>query len=363
MHGNSNSSMWLFVVLILFGWALPTKANPADDMKRHLTALDAELRQSLLNPPGRRIQEQTTVPTRTCDQVIEIVTAENIRAIGNIYIRALVPANQIEFVALLQQALLGTVTYDFQVSKQCSSCVDVATVNGDSLEGSGFDEYCGSDSYGYEAELSTLMFAPIDPSTGEVFKGKRLRAQLTMHGTTIDVRDAPTESFPANITETLSSLQSQAEVTNFLLSYTSLWSGMTSASSGAIALYPDFIGFGQSTDWNRTFLLKEPYMQSAAVAWLDANNQFNGNCSTSELEDAVTVTGFSEGGYAAVNAAVALDQLGTEVLALYAIAAPLNLEIQMMHLVGTFVKCCCFDCFGFGRGRLTHHLSSYRIVR
>jgi pimeloyl-ACP methyl ester carboxylesterase len=154
----------------------------------------------------------------------------------------------------------------------------------------------------------------------------------------------------------LSGLQSHAHVKEFMVSYTSLWSGMTSASSGAIALYPDFIGYGESTDWNRTYLSKEPYMQAAAVAWLDSNNQFNGDCITSELEDAVTVTGFSSGGYAAVNAAVALDQLGTEVLALYVIAAPLNLEVQIMHLVGTFVKYCCFDCFCFGRGRLTTSL-------
>jgi hypothetical protein len=98
-----------------------------------------------------------------------------------------VPTNQTEVVTLLQQALLGTVTYDLQVSKQCSSCAEIATVNGDSLEGSGIDEYCGPDSYGYEAELSTLIFAPIDPSTGEVFKDRKT-ASSTNHARNHDLR-------------------------------------------------------------------------------------------------------------------------------------------------------------------------------
>ena len=76
-------------------------------------------------------------------------------------------------------------------------------------------------------------------------------------------------------------------------------------------------------------------MQAAVVSWVAATkwlDEYSEGCTTAE--PTVTIAGVSEGGYAAIPTAIALEQIGLRVLSVDAGAAPLDPEAAVSFAVG-----------------------------
>jgi hypothetical protein len=177
-----------------------------------------------------------------------------------------------------------------------------------------------------------LVFLPTDPATGEVFGGS-IRALVSAHGTVINFDDAPTESWPSNMTELLTTA-TPIEVLSETLDYLFATVG---AASGAIVVNPDYIGYGESVDYDRTYLAGQTYAQSFAMSWLATQKYVaNSTAGCSELENVATVAGYSEGGYAVLPGSVALQQLGVTIYGAYPGAAPLQPIEQFASVLSDF---------------------------
>jgi hypothetical protein len=185
----------------------------------------------------------------------------------------------------------------------------------------------------YLQDHSALVFLPVDPATGEVFKAS-IRAIFSGHsGTLLDVvAAAPTEIWPSNMTEFLAT-NSPDDILASTMDYLVAAVG---AASGAIVVNPDFIGYGESAEYNRTDLAAMPYAQSFALSWFATQKYVaNSTAGCSELENVVTVSGYSEGGYAALPGSFALQQLGVTIWGAFPGGAPFE-EASLMPLLGTF---------------------------
>ena len=309
----------VFVLLSVF---VASRADVPD----HLQVLEENLRVALYQKE-RRLQ---TAPLRACGHVITKLLAEEIRALGDIYIGVLLPEGTTEtFADQAREFLSGMVTYDVLVTKECSSCDQVKD-----RAGRGFENYCSQGKYGADATLSHVQMVPIDPETGEIFDNtNQMRGLVAMHQTLVDVVGAPTEVFPSNVSAVLQvPLETELDTANLLGLFQDFLTSMVISSSGAIAFIPDNIGYGESHMFNRSILATQPYMQSASVAWLSYETE----CGDGPLlEQAATLSGFSEGGFASLAAAQALQDLGVAILGVHTLAGYLNPFVQIEYVVGT----------------------------
>jgi hypothetical protein len=132
-----------------------------------------------------------------------------------------------------------------------------------------------------------LVFAPIDPTTGFVFTG-HLRGFV--NGRSLHTLEAyPSRAWPRNVGQ---AFQEGRPVNSLLFSYIDYLSAMVAASAGAISITPDYIGYGESLGYNRTFLSKIPYEQAISIAWLGTKKYVEDELDAcSFLENTATVTG------------------------------------------------------------------------
>lgn len=179
-----------------------------------------------------------------------------------------------------------------------------------------------------------MVFLPVDPTTGEVFKAT-MRAVVSGHGTLIDVEDAPTEFWPSSMTEYLATATANPQ--NFILATADYLFPLAAAGSGAIVVIPDYIGYGQSVDYNRTYGAAMPYSQSFAMSWLATQKYVASSTEgSSELENVATVHGYSEGGYSALVGTFALQQVGVTILGAFLGGAPLQPILQYASVLKIF---------------------------
>lgn len=77
-----------------------------------------------------------------------------------------------------------------------------------------------------------------------------------------------------------------------LFDYIDYLSAMVAASAGAVSITPDYIGYGESLGYNRTFVSKIPYEQAISLAWLGTKKYIEDELDgCSVLESTATVTG------------------------------------------------------------------------
>jgi hypothetical protein len=78
-------------------------------------------------------------------------------------------------------------------------------------------------------------------------------------------------------------------------------------------------------------------MQAAAQTWLAAKTMITNMTNGCTLVDPVlTVSGASEGGYASIPAAAALERLGNRIYNVYSQIPILDLQAEAEFIVGTF---------------------------
>ena len=79
---------------------------------------------------------------------------------------------------------------------------------------------------------------------------------------------------------------------SLLFDYIDHISAMVAASAGAVSITPDYIGYGESVGYNRTFISKIPYEQAISLAWLGTKKYIDDELEgCSFLESTATVTG------------------------------------------------------------------------
>jgi len=260
---------------------------------------------NMVPPPSmqhiRRLQTVPIPPTRQCGQALGTTPREVIslvmgflgQALGNV-------------------TLDQTVNYDVQTMKLCGSCESVASTEllADT-DVTGFGSYCAEGSYGYDATHSGLLLLPIDRDTGEIIANKKLKGCLFAHSITTDTSKAPSEVFPENLADFL---QNDPDPSLALRALYNVMGGLIAASTGVVSVVPDYVGFGQSSNFAKSLSAKL-YRQSSVPLWLEAQTMIaNITEGCTQLDNIATVGGYSEGGYASFAIALALDRIGVSIL-------------------------------------------------
>ena len=152
---------------------------------------------------------------------------------------------------------------------------------------------------------------------------------MTGKGTQPSQQACPSERWP---TDDLMSLLTATNATEALTAINDLYmvfADIVAASSGNIGIVLDNIGYGQSYRTVKGYFLKVHYLQSAAAMWIEAANtvqSLSGGCTV--LDNAVSVGGYSEGGFSAFVYGLALEGLGVQVLSAQLGAAPFDYGVQ-----------------------------------
>jgi hypothetical protein len=163
-----------------------------------------------------------------------------------------------------------------------------------------------------------------------------------MHVTLISVGDAPTERWPASLTEELNS--SDAE--EILVTYIDYPAPLVAGGSGAVTILPDLaLEPGQHA---QSYTFPPTYQQAAVTSWMATKQAIeqdiygwsvnNGNGCTM-MDSVVSVAGVSEGGNAVISAAPALQEAGV-----YSISAGATSLIRASRSLSFFIGVSTFTC-------------------
>lgn len=158
--------------------------------------------------------------------------------------------------------------------------------------------YTTTDEEGNSVEVSGLMVVPTGlPDI--VYTTLGLSVVSDSHGTIFSNAEAPTE---------IASFTNSADGSAIIL--TSL--------GGFVTLQADYIGFGDSIDHSHPFVLKKS-LTNATVDFIDASKQFAED-NAINLNGQIFLTGYSEGGYAAL---ATLERMESEGVIPVTMAAPM----------------------------------------
>jgi hypothetical protein len=102
-----------------------------------------------------------------------------------------------------------------------------------------------------------------------------------------------TESWPRDLTAVLNGLEdNELSRASFLFVYGTFLAPVVAATAGAMTIVPDYLGYGQSYEYNRAFFTKIPYEQSIALSWLAAKRYLaDSTRGCTILENAATAQG------------------------------------------------------------------------
>jgi len=254
---------------------------------------------------GRKLE----APVRECNELVDRYTRDEALEIINDRIMNIEGLD--DGTKLFVGMVLGSIVqYGVESWKICASCADL-----DYVEDESFQEYCGSDAYGSDATVSGILFLPLD---GDSIATGPKKGSIWNHPSESDSFYVASEGWGSGSKE---ATQNAA----FLV-----------ASSGVINLVPDYLGYGESYTFYKSYLIKKAYQTSVVPLYLYAQQvlipQIT-NCQT-QLSNSVVVNGYSEGGYATVAVSYALSMLGFDILMANAGAGPYKLsDIQWMASV------------------------------
>jgi len=267
-----------------------------------------------------------------CNVTLGEVTVSQVRDVGEIFLEPLV-----ENARLSRDILFQSAQYDFRVFKLCSSCRFIEIFQyqlGESVPGDWLT-YCSETTYGHTKFQSFLVFLPIERASREIVSGANLRAFLSMPGSRLNDAEAPTNAWPLNFTDTLNKVMDGTLTKETFRESTmaQLVPSMLAASSGSVAIIPDYIGYGFA-ETNRTFFWPQGYKQSAIVGWLHVREFLHRYTDCSRLDlGKVTLQGYEDGALGAVVAAQGFRRFRTDVLRAFSGNGVLDLEVLIMDAI------------------------------
>ena len=181
--------------------------------------------------------------------------------------------------------------YDVRAHKVCTSCEEVYTLWGGSEDASDAMPYCTPGSFASGRTFSALVLEPIDPATKAPITGK-VAATVWNWATQPEPFSAPSVVWPNDITT----------------SPVEYIAALSAATAGTYTIIPDVLGNGEDWSGTRSYIVKDVYSASAVPILLKLKSAIDGGGCT-ELDKRVSIVGYSEGGYAAVAVANAVDIL------------------------------------------------------
>ena len=133
---------------------------------------------------------------------------------------------------------------------------------------------------------------PIDQRTGNILAGK-LAGYVAGRSSRIHPSHSMTESWSGNVTDVLARLQNKTlSLERYIYMYQNYLNAIHAAGVGGVSIMPDFLGYGESFNYNRSFFVQQPYRQAIALSWLAAKGQvpiLSNGCSM--LQDSATLSG------------------------------------------------------------------------
>jgi pimeloyl-ACP methyl ester carboxylesterase len=281
--------------------------------------------------------EEPLPPQRECGYEIGTATSEDIKGfIGNVVSSLL--GNASGAAAMISGATIivsPVITHSVRAQVLCGSCAEIMELYAgeDFLSANGkhsFLSYCGPDKHGYNASHSALLLVPLNSDAGDLVPGQ-LKTSVTMHTTTISQKEIPSQVYPADLNSAFDlNADLEVKMTQVQALY-DIIAGVIAASSGVTSIVPDYIGYGHSYQYPRSYAVAYLYQQAATVSWLKAKKEVE-NMSTgcTTFKKAVTIGGYSEGGYGALAAALAYQAMEIDVIGVSAGGAAYDIsgEIQ-----------------------------------
>ena len=197
-----------------------------------------------------------------------------------------------EAFASFKALLSAMAEYDVRAHKICTSGEEVLSLcEGD--DASDVMPYCKPGSFASGRTFSALVLEPIDPATKAPIAGK-VAATVWNWATRPDPFYAPTIVWPNDIAT------SPVEYLPVL----------SAATAGTYTIIPDVLGNAEDWPSTRSYVVKDVYSASAVPILLKLKNTIDGaDGGCTEIDKRVSIVGYSEGGYAAVAVANAVDIL------------------------------------------------------
>ena len=198
--------------------------------------------------------------------------------------------------SIAKLTLLSALKHGVSIRRMCASCSDFSS----QTQPAAYTDFCTG--YGADTSFSGLLMLPL-LEDGSVLNGT-LPGGIWLHGTS-------TQSVP--------SIEFRGADSGI-----DLMVNAAIASTGAITMMPDYMGYGESSGQVfKAYLVKRQYHTSIIPLWLMAGRmiQEETDC-MSALADSAAILGYSEGGYAAVALAEGLYNMGVDILKVEAGAGP-----------------------------------------
>ncbi|KAK1736308.1 hypothetical protein QTG54_012908 [Skeletonema marinoi] len=191
----------------------------------------------------------------------------------------------------LDTEVATAVKHGVQVRKVCASCEEETNHPGFTNEDSDGIGYCDSDAYVYEAKNSGLVVFPTDDE-GTILPGA-LSVSAWAHVTIAGTCDTPTGTFKPSDHGKIS-----IDATTTLLM----------GASGTVAIAPDTLGYSNTYDYFKGYIVKKQYQTSFIPLWLKTKRTIaeETNC----------------GGYGAFAIAEAAESAGIDIQAVLSGAGP-----------------------------------------
>jgi hypothetical protein len=350
MMNTSNRTTMLYLLLVSFVTHLLTSEVVFVCARDHAAAASTRKQQQFSHSThGRRTTissnaaaTSSTTTIRECNEEIgDVVTIDDVQSLIDFFASMIPndPESDDDDVDTeqLRQLIDLSLLYNVTVSKVCLKCSDVnnqdwpTEVLLNTKSTYGFMAYCSIDKYGWDAVHSALMFTPIESSSTQTYRilTGELRGFVAGHDTEIDADAGPTDLWPDDTvssilqSETLSTQHKYSIFRNFVTS-------LVASSAGAVSILPDYLGYGESRGYDRAYLQPFPYLQAAGVTYAAAKRYISSRSNgCTVLTDVASTTGYGEGGYFAMLAALALEQNNVDVLSVKSGGTPWELDVQL----------------------------------
>lgn len=205
--------------------------------------------------------------------------------------------------------VIPLIEHGIQIRKVCAACSDY-----DALSSTSF---CSPEDYGSNVTMSGLVILPLtNSSENPVIEPGNHVVSIYGRGTRI-------ASEPSTEWASAASNSSSPEL---------LFMGLVTAISGSVSILPDFMGYGESLGTAyRSYIVNKSYQTSSVPLIYRVDEILREETSSaSRLSNTAVVSGYSEGGYAAVSMTTALDEIGMEVLMSHVGGAPLALSTAQL---------------------------------
>lgn len=262
-------------------------------------------RRHLEETTNETLQTNETVQTlRNCNEMIFRFTAEEVKQLVKDYIAVLGGFSD----SGIPPAISGFVDRRFKLGieahKICASCSEFQESYGgmgDNTYGNDFDSYCGADKYGSDANVSGLLYIPVD---NDGYLRKTSNLALWNRWIEFYAKEVPSEQFLANgVWET-----TQEELENRGFSPV----GLLTSGIGTVSLLPDYIGYGESYKYAKGPSIKAMYQKGIVPLVLKLRDSYLSEVTDglTSLSNYVVTSGYSEGGMPAIVSGSALSELG-----------------------------------------------------